>query len=113
MIFLSRSSWLTWCGIEGDFGCGGLLPSSCTCRRVSPTVHTATEDSPAVRGDVRWMLRGETTVKRLAAACVGFEDLLTREEQQHTRSGSRCVFPVHCSSVSFRVSVCVSCFCGE
>ncbi|RNC56339.1 hypothetical protein TcCL_ESM06105 [Trypanosoma cruzi] len=71
MIFLSRSSWLTWCGIEGDFGCGGLLPSSCTCRRVPPTVHAPTKDSPAVRGDVRWMLRGETTVKRLTAVHVG------------------------------------------
>ncbi|RNC53252.1 hypothetical protein TcCL_ESM09439, partial [Trypanosoma cruzi] len=46
----------------------GFSPGSCTCRRVPPAVRTATEDSPAVRGDVRWRVWEETTVKRLAMA---------------------------------------------
>ncbi|PBJ69582.1 chitin binding-like protein [Trypanosoma cruzi cruzi] len=46
----------------------GFTPGSCTCRRVPPAVRTPTEDSPAVRGDVRWRVWEETTVKRLAMA---------------------------------------------
>ncbi|PBJ69573.1 chitin binding-like protein [Trypanosoma cruzi cruzi] len=46
----------------------GFTPGSCTCRRVPPAFRTPTEDSPAVRGDVGWRVRGETTVKRLAMA---------------------------------------------
>ncbi|RNC32724.1 hypothetical protein TcCL_Unassigned04641 [Trypanosoma cruzi] len=46
----------------------GFTPGSCTCRRVSLAVHAPTKDSPAVRGDVRWRVREETTVKRLAMA---------------------------------------------
>ncbi|PBJ77663.1 trans-sialidase [Trypanosoma cruzi] len=60
-----------WCVIKGALEECRFLPSSCTCRRVPPAVDTATEDSPAVRGDVRWMVWGETTLKRLAAAHVG------------------------------------------
>ncbi|PBJ77345.1 chitin binding-like protein [Trypanosoma cruzi cruzi] len=60
-----------WCGIEGAWEECGFFPSSCTCRRVSLTFHVPTEDSPAVRDDVRWRVQRETTVKRLAAACVG------------------------------------------
>ncbi|PBJ77330.1 chitin binding-like protein [Trypanosoma cruzi cruzi] len=76
-----------WCGIEGAWEECRFTPGSCTCRRVPPAVDTATKDSPAVRGDVRWMVRGETTVKRLAAARVGVAPCAP------TRGGStRCGF---------------------
>ncbi|PBJ80558.1 chitin binding-like protein [Trypanosoma cruzi cruzi] len=88
----------------------GFLPSSCTCRRVPPAVDAATKDSPAVRDDVRWTVRGETTVKRLAAARVGVARcVLTRgviPAVAFTAGGRRCVFPVHCSSIFCSVCLC-------
>ncbi|PBJ71379.1 chitin binding-like protein [Trypanosoma cruzi cruzi] len=78
-----------WCGIKGAWEECRFLPGSCMCRRVCPAVDTATKDSPAVRDDVRWMVRGETTVKRLAAVRVGVAPFtLTRGGS--TRCGCCC-----------------------
>ncbi|PBJ76717.1 chitin binding-like protein [Trypanosoma cruzi cruzi] len=90
-----------WCGIKCVWEECRSLPGSCTCRRVSPAVHAPTKDSPAVRNDVRWMVRGETTVKRPAAVHVGVAPCAL------TRGGSTRYPP--CLLLLVAVAVCSRC----
>ncbi|PBJ70771.1 chitin binding-like protein [Trypanosoma cruzi cruzi] len=88
-------------------------PAACTCRRVSLVVHAPDGGFSGCADDVRWRVRGETTVKRLAAACVGVALWGADAWRKYkipavafTAGGSRCV----CSRCTVHPSL-VPCVC--
>ncbi|PBJ76922.1 chitin-binding like protein [Trypanosoma cruzi cruzi] len=110
-----------WCGIEGAWEeCVWILAQQLHVPTCSSHCGFAHEGFYGCAGrcamDGAGRDKGKTTGGSVCGRCSVYADAWRKHKMPavaFTAGGSRCVFPVHCSSFSFRVSVCVSCCCWE